>query len=143
MSGKRYTEEFEVAAVKQVVERWHPAAEVAEPLGEHAAHVCNPTMLLVDGRRYWGCDLRDPVHSRFRRHRHGSRIGTGSDGTAQVSSDAGVDACSFLCRCANRSDPGDTDDQPAYRPLDRVSNGDQFKQHQDGHPVWVVLPRKP
>ena len=33
MSGKRYTEDFKVAAVKQVVERGHPAAEVAERLG--------------------------------------------------------------------------------------------------------------
>jgi transposase len=33
MSGKRYTEEFKVAAVKQVVERGHPTAEVAEWLG--------------------------------------------------------------------------------------------------------------
>lgn len=33
MSGKRYTEEFKVAAEKQVVERGHPAAEVAERLG--------------------------------------------------------------------------------------------------------------
>jgi len=33
MSGKRYTEEFKVAAVKQVVERGHPTAEVAERLG--------------------------------------------------------------------------------------------------------------
>ena len=32
MSGKRYTEEFKVAAVKQVVKRGHPAAEVAERL---------------------------------------------------------------------------------------------------------------
>lgn len=33
MSGKRYTEEFKVAAVKQVIDRGHPAAEVAERLG--------------------------------------------------------------------------------------------------------------
>lgn len=33
MSGKRYTEEFKVVAVKQVVDRGHPAAEVAERLG--------------------------------------------------------------------------------------------------------------
>ena len=33
MSGKRYTEEFKVALVKQVVERGHPAGEVAERLG--------------------------------------------------------------------------------------------------------------
>ena len=33
MSGKRYTEEFKVAAVKQVIDRGHPAAEVAEWLG--------------------------------------------------------------------------------------------------------------
>jgi len=37
MSGKRYTEEFKIAAVKQVAERGHPASEVAERLGgEHA-----------------------------------------------------------------------------------------------------------
>lgn len=29
MSGKRYTEEFKVEAVKQVTERGHPVAEVA------------------------------------------------------------------------------------------------------------------
>lgn len=33
MSGKRYTEEFKIAAVKQVTDRGHPAAEVAERLG--------------------------------------------------------------------------------------------------------------
>jgi transposase len=33
MSGKRYTEEFKVAAVRQVIDRGHPAAEVAERLG--------------------------------------------------------------------------------------------------------------
>ncbi|MFS2028387.1 transposase [Massilia sp. GER05] len=33
MSGKRYTEEFKIAAVKQVAERAHPASEVAERLG--------------------------------------------------------------------------------------------------------------
>jgi transposase len=33
MSGNRYTEEFKIAAVKQVVDRGHPAAEVAERLG--------------------------------------------------------------------------------------------------------------
>jgi transposase-like protein len=33
MSGKRYTEEFKIAAVKQVIDRGHPAAEVAERLG--------------------------------------------------------------------------------------------------------------
>lgn len=33
MSGKSYTEEFKIAAVKQVVDRGHPAAEVAERLG--------------------------------------------------------------------------------------------------------------
>ncbi len=32
MSGKRYTEEFKVAAVKQAVERGHPSVEVAERL---------------------------------------------------------------------------------------------------------------
>ena len=33
MSGKRYTEEFKVAAFKQVSDRGHPAAEVGERLG--------------------------------------------------------------------------------------------------------------
>ena len=33
MSGKRYTEEFKVAAVEQVAQRGHPASEVAERLG--------------------------------------------------------------------------------------------------------------
>jgi transposase len=33
MSGKRYTEEFKVEAVKQVSERGHPVAEVASRLG--------------------------------------------------------------------------------------------------------------
>lgn len=33
MSSKRYTEELKVAAVKQVVDRGHPAVEVAERLG--------------------------------------------------------------------------------------------------------------
>ena len=34
MSGKRYTEEFKVTAVKQVIDRGHPAAEVAgRPFG--------------------------------------------------------------------------------------------------------------
>ena len=33
MSGNRYTEEFKVAAVKQVVERGHSARDVAERLG--------------------------------------------------------------------------------------------------------------
>lgn len=33
MSGNRYTEEFKVAAVKQVTERGHSAREVAERLG--------------------------------------------------------------------------------------------------------------
>jgi len=33
MSGKRYTEEFKVAAVRQVIDGGHPAAEVAERLG--------------------------------------------------------------------------------------------------------------
>ena len=32
MSGKRYTEEFKIAAVKQVTDRGYPAAEVAERL---------------------------------------------------------------------------------------------------------------
>ena len=33
MSGKRYTGEFKIAAVKQVAERGHPASEVASRLG--------------------------------------------------------------------------------------------------------------
>ena len=33
MSTKRYTEEFKIEAVKQVTERGHPVAEVAERLG--------------------------------------------------------------------------------------------------------------
>jgi transposase len=33
MSGKRYTEEFKMAAVKQVAERGHRASEVAARLG--------------------------------------------------------------------------------------------------------------
>ena len=33
MSGKRYTEEFKIAAVKQVAQRGHPASKVAERLG--------------------------------------------------------------------------------------------------------------
>jgi transposase len=33
MSGKRHTEEFKIAAVKQVEQRGHPASEVAERLG--------------------------------------------------------------------------------------------------------------
>lgn len=36
MSGKRYTEEFKIEAVKQVTERGHPAAEVATRLGVSA-----------------------------------------------------------------------------------------------------------
>lgn len=33
MSGNRYTDEFKIAAVKQVTERGHPAREVADRLG--------------------------------------------------------------------------------------------------------------
>jgi transposase len=33
MSGKRYTDEFKIAAVKQVTERGHAAHEVADRLG--------------------------------------------------------------------------------------------------------------
>lgn len=33
MSGKRYTEEFKLEAVKQVTERGYPATEVAARLG--------------------------------------------------------------------------------------------------------------
>ncbi len=33
MSGKRYTKQFKVEAVKQVTERGRPVAEVAERLG--------------------------------------------------------------------------------------------------------------
>lgn len=36
MSGKRYTEEFNIEAVRQVTERGHPAAEVAARLGVSA-----------------------------------------------------------------------------------------------------------
>ena len=36
MSGKRYTEEFKIEAVKQVTERGHPAMEVASRLGVSA-----------------------------------------------------------------------------------------------------------
>ncbi|PKB23131.1 transposase [Janthinobacterium sp. 64] len=45
MSGKRYTEEFKVVAVKQVVDRGHPAAEVAERLGVsiHSIYAWTPT----------------------------------------------------------------------------------------------------
>jgi len=34
MSRKRYTEEFKIAAVKQVAERGHPANEIAARLKE-------------------------------------------------------------------------------------------------------------
>ena len=33
MSGKRYTDEFKIEAVKQVIERGHSVKEVAERLG--------------------------------------------------------------------------------------------------------------
>jgi len=33
MSGKRYTEEFKIGAVKQVAQGGHPATEVAARLG--------------------------------------------------------------------------------------------------------------
>ncbi len=33
MSGKRYTDEFKIEAVKQVTERGHSVAEVAQRLG--------------------------------------------------------------------------------------------------------------
>lgn len=37
MSGKRYTEEFKIAAVKQVAERGHPAIKAeAKSIGESA-----------------------------------------------------------------------------------------------------------
>ena len=36
MSGKRYTEEFKIEAVKQVMERGHPATQVAARLGVSA-----------------------------------------------------------------------------------------------------------
>jgi transposase-like protein len=36
MSGKRYTEEFKIEAVKQVTERGHPATAVAARLGVSA-----------------------------------------------------------------------------------------------------------
>jgi len=40
MSGKRYTDEFKDAAVRQVTERGHPAREVAAHLGisEHSLY---------------------------------------------------------------------------------------------------------
>jgi transposase len=40
MSGKRYTEEFKVEAVKQVIERGHPVAEVASRLGVTTHNLC-------------------------------------------------------------------------------------------------------
>lgn len=42
MRGKRYTEEFKLAAVKQVAQRAHPASEVAERLGVsiHSLYAC-------------------------------------------------------------------------------------------------------
>jgi transposase len=43
MSRKRYTEEFKIAAVKQVADRGHPASEVTARLeGEH------PQLIRVD-----------------------------------------------------------------------------------------------
>jgi transposase len=33
MSGKRYTDEFKIEAIKQVTDRGHPVAEVASRLG--------------------------------------------------------------------------------------------------------------
>lgn len=37
MSGKRDTDEFKIEAVKQVTERGHSVAEVADRLGHHNA----------------------------------------------------------------------------------------------------------
>lgn len=53
MSGKRYTEEFNVASVKQVVERGHPAAEVAERLGVsiHSIYVWTKRYGVPDAER--------------------------------------------------------------------------------------------
>ena len=53
MSGKRYTEEFKVAAVNQVVERGHPAAEVAERLGVsiHSIYVWTKRYGVPDAER--------------------------------------------------------------------------------------------
>lgn len=44
MSSKRYTEEFRIEAVKQVTERRHPVAEVANRIGvsQHST-VCMPS----------------------------------------------------------------------------------------------------
>lgn len=47
MSGKRYTKEFKIEAVKQVTERGHPATEVAARLGV-SSH-----LLSVAGRRIY------------------------------------------------------------------------------------------
>jgi transposase len=33
MSGKRYAEEFKIAAVKQLAQRWLPTSEIAKRLG--------------------------------------------------------------------------------------------------------------
>ena len=44
MSGKRYTEEFKIEAVKQVTERGHPAMEVAARLGVSAHSLYQWTM---------------------------------------------------------------------------------------------------
>jgi transposase len=41
MSGKRYTDEFKIEAVKQVTERGHSIADVAQRLGI-TTHVCMP-----------------------------------------------------------------------------------------------------
>jgi len=51
MSGKRYTEEFKVAAVKQVAQGGHPASEVAARLGS-ASIACTP------GRSATACPRR-------------------------------------------------------------------------------------
>ena len=53
MSGQRYTEEFKVAAVKQVVERGHSAAEVAERRGVsiHSIYVWTKRYGVPDAER--------------------------------------------------------------------------------------------
>jgi len=44
VSGKRYTDEFKIEAVRQVTDRGHPAAEVAKRLGItiHSLYACMP-----------------------------------------------------------------------------------------------------
>lgn len=51
MSGKRYTDEFKIEAVKQVTERGHSVAEVANRLGDTPAHDNRPSAAGVVGGR--------------------------------------------------------------------------------------------